>query len=249
MKLKRLLFPEAERKNNLSNKIYKANGDVKNVSDYNMQHFYSKADIKMIKDSESEMITVAHDKAEKIVVEARENAEKIIQMAEGEADKIRAAAREVGYKEGYEKVSNELADKFDQAIVATEQIRDHLFDNIGAVYAEIKEQIVDLAVEIAQKIIQRNVELDRTLIIDMISNCLKLTKDKTEIVIKVNPLDYDMVEEKKDFFYRRIRGIQSVIVEETEAVLQGGCIVETKSGDINADIAEQLLKIKEAVSE
>lgn len=250
MKLRKLLFPEVERKSNLSNsKIYKANGEVKNVSAYNMQHFYSKADMQMIKNAEVEMIEIAQEKADKIMAEAKVTAQEIIENAKNESTCIRKESKESGYKEGYNQAAIEIKEKLEDSVDAIEKIRDHMFSNIGMVYDQVRDQIIDLSIEIAQKIIQRKVELDRDIIVEMVLNCLKLTKDKTEIVIKVNPLDYEMIDEKKELFYRKIRGVQSVIVEETESVLEGGCIVETQSGDISADISEQLLKIKEAITE
>ena len=107
-----------------------------------------------------------------------------------------------------------------------------------------EKQILDLAFLIAGKVIHKEVSTGREVILSVLRDAMKNIQEREGIRIRLNPGDYrDIIEVKPDFF--EIYG--DISIEKDEGIGQGGAMIETNSGSVDARLDKQLNKIMESL--
>lgn len=164
----------------------------------------------------------------------------LISRAREEADAIRESAVKEGYQAGMEQASEEL-----------QQIRETFAVFMNAkqeVYEQIAPDILEISVDIAQKIIKKEVSEDPQVLVNNIVDVLKsLSKDENKIALRVNPVQVDVVKQQVPEILT-IAGLDArVSVLADEEVSEGGCLVTTSNGVVDATVETQLSVICEAL--
>jgi flagellar assembly protein FliH len=110
-----------------------------------------------------------------------------------------------------------------------------------------EEQIIGLAIAIAEKIINQEVATRKEIILGVLKGALKNIAETDGMKIRINPQDFRyMMEVKKDFL-QSFDGIRNVVFEEDASIKRGGAIVETMFGEVDARLESQLKEIKAAM--
>lgn len=164
----------------------------------------------------------------------------LISRAREEADAIRESAVKEGYQAGMEQASEEL-----------QQIRETFAAFMNAkqeVYEQIAPDILEISVDIAQKIIKKEVSEDPQVLVNNIVDVLKsLSKNENKIALRVNPVQVDVVKQQVPEILT-IAGLDArVSVLADEEVSEGGCLVTTSNGVVDATVETQLSVICEAL--
>lgn len=166
----------------------------------------------------------------------------LISRAREEANGIREAAAKEGYQEGITKASRDLA-----------MFRESLKGFLGAkqeVFEYIAPDILEISIDIAQKIIKKEITQDPQAILDKITEILKtLSKEEAKINIRVNPLQTSSVKSGIPDIISDAGLDARIIIIPDETVTEGGCIVTTANGVIDATIESQISIIREALKE
>ena len=186
------------------------------------------------------IIEEAEKKAEEIIKKARAEAKKLIEetklysqsaFSQAERDGF-VKGKEDGFEAGREEMSNHIKEAKNVLEQATKE-RDLLIRTI-------EPEMAKLAIRIAEKIIQTQVELNQDIVINMIRASLDKVKQREEVIIKVNQADLDYVKDRKDIFAKMIEGLKSLEIIVDPGVERGGCIIETNLGNVDARIAVQI---------
>lgn len=122
-------------------------------------------------------------------------------------------------------------------IEGTEKLKDEL-------YRKMENDVVEISVMIAKKIIGEIAEKDRNIVVNMAKEAIKRASDREMLRIRVAPVDYDALNKKRSELLQCIDGIKSLIFEADESVQPGGCLIETNQGEIDARIESQVKVIK-----
>lgn len=164
----------------------------------------------------------------------------LVSRAQDEAENIKKSAFEEGYRKGLEKANSDI-----------EQFRKNILDFIGApkeVFEFIAPDILEISVDIAKKIIKKEVEADPQVLINTIVDVLKtVSKNEPKINIRVKPQAVNFIKDSlPDVTYQY--GIDSKInVIADPSVEDGGCIFQTNNGIVDASVDTQLEIIKKAL--
>lgn len=166
----------------------------------------------------------------------------LISRAREEAQNIKEAAAKEGYQEGLM-----------QAKADIEDVRNAITSFAGAkqeVFEYIAPDILEISVEIAQKIIKKELQQDPTIILDNIMEILKgLSKEETKITLRVNPSQVSLLKSEIPNVMSNIGLDAKVLIVPDDTVMEGGCMVTTNNGVIDATIETQLAIISEALKE
>ena len=164
----------------------------------------------------------------------------LISRAQEEADQIKESAAKEGYKAGLEEARNDILD-----------LRESIANFISAkkeVFEYIAPDILEISVEIARKIIKKELEQDPQAIITMILEVMEnLSKDETKITIRVNPMQADLVREELPKALSAKGTEARITVTADDSVETGGCVFLTSNGIIDAGLDTQLEILKEAL--
>jgi flagellar assembly protein FliH len=148
-----------------------------------------------------------------------------------------------GFKEGVDFQKKEVLPALDAIATMTKTIPLIRKD----ILEKTEEQIVKLAIAIAEKILNQEVATKKDVVLSVLKNALKNISETDCMKIRLNPHDFRyMMEVKKDFL-QSIEGIRNVIFEEDSAIKRGGAIVETMFGEVDARLENQLKEIKAAM--
>ena len=163
----------------------------------------------------------------------------LVSRAEEESELIKKSAFEEGYRNGIEQANSDL-----------QQFRNQLTDFMQArqeVFEYIAPDILEISVDIAKKIIKKELETDPQIIINIIIDVLKnISKNEPKVSIKVKPQAIQFIKETlPNITYQY--GIDAKINVIGDASLEdGSCIFETNNGIVDASINTQIEIIKKA---
>ena len=100
--------------------------------------------------------------------------------------------------------------------------------------------------EVAKKIIKKEVETDKDFILGMIKEALeKLNKNEKQIIIRVSPEDKDYVKNNIDNLLEKLQIEAKISVQQDIKLSMGSVIVETNNGLVDASIDTGLQIIEE----
>lgn len=166
----------------------------------------------------------------------------LISRAREEAQNIKEAAAKEGYQEGLMQAKADLQD-VKNAIASFAGAKQEVFEYIAP-------DILEISVEIAQKIIKKELQQDPTIIIDNIMEILKgLSKEETKITLRVNPAQVSLLKSEIPSVMSNVGLDAKVLIVPDDAIMEGGCMVTTTNGVIDATIETQLAIISEALKE
>lgn len=156
------------------------------------------------------------------------------------------AGKEDGYAEG-EKAGIDIgtqsiapvADSLHRAIEQFETIRTES-------YKSIEEEVVKLALTIARKIVCHEVKMNPDVVVCVAREALSRVEDPGKVTIKMSPADLELIQKTKTQLVKLQENIKHVTFEASDSVDQGGCIIETDLGDIDARIEKQLQAVAES---
>lgn len=120
----------------------------------------------------------------------------------------------------------------------------HLANQIGrAQVAALEEQerdIVEVALAISHKIILREVETDKELIVRQVRQILGLLLNASLVTLKVHPDDLEVLEPLHQALQAEFVDGDHLVIEGHEDVQPGGCLVEQAGLQLDARLHQQL---------
>lgn len=163
-------------------------------------------------------------------VDAR--AQQIIAQAEQQAEAIREQAREQG-----------RAEALSELLAALNSAR----GEYARLIDEAEQDIVTLAMEVAQRIVHRQLQLSPETLRDILRGALELVRDKRQITVLVHPDDLELVSGWRHELSELVEA-RTIFFEADERVEHGGCFIETEAGRVDARLSTQLDTFKRALS-
>ncbi len=164
----------------------------------------------------------------------------LISRAKEEANSIREAAAKEGYQQGLQDAAEDI-----------QRVRESLESFLNAkqeVYETIAPDVLEISLDIAKKIIKKEMSENQEILLDNIKDILKsLSKEETKIMLKVNPSQTAMLKQEIPEIMN-FAGLEAkVIIVPDENTMEGGCMLTTSNGVIDATIETQLEIISEAL--
>jgi flagellar assembly protein FliH len=157
--------------------------------------------------------------------------------------KISDESHRKGFKEGVEFQKKEVLPVLEAIGTMTKAIPPIRND----VMAKTEEQIVKLAIAVAEKIINQEVTIRKDVILGVLKSALKNIAETEGMKIRVNPHDFRYIMEVKKDFLQSFDGVRNVIFEEDISIKRGGAVVETMFGEVDARLENQIKEIKAAM--
>lgn len=166
----------------------------------------------------------------------------LISRAREEADSIREAAAKEGYQEGLSHAQEDIRE-LKNSLLNFGNAKQEVFDRIAP-------EILSISMEIAKKIIKKELSQSPELLLDSVKAILTtLSKDETKIMIKANPNQIDMLREEVPQVVTGLGLESKVIIIADDSIIEGGCVITTTNGVVDATIDTQIAIISEALKE
>lgn len=161
----------------------------------------------------------------------------------GNREAIEREAYEKGFKAG-EKAGFELGrQKAEVLFSGIGKILDELVSYKESLYKPCINEMVDLSLSIARKVIHRELELKEDSVLDCVKAALKAVVAGGDITVKVNPKDFEVIRQHKGELIRYGDGIKNFAIENDEKIARGGCLIDTRFGEVDATMESALEEI------
>ncbi len=164
----------------------------------------------------------------------------LVSRAQEEAEAIKKSAFDEGYRKGLEQAEADM-DKFRKDIVTFMNATKNVFEYVAP-------DILEISVDIARKIIKKELETDPQVLINTIIEVLKtLAKNEPKINIRVRPQAVQFIKDTlPNITYQY--GIDAKInIVADPSIEEGGCVFQTNNGIVDASLDTQLEIIKNAL--
>ena len=166
----------------------------------------------------------------------------------GQKDKT-TLLKDRGYAEGFAK-GEKAGLKSGRKIL--EPVMENFLTSLGEL-EKIKKEIclnaeketIGLALAIAEKIVGYEIVTNKDLILRVIRQALKEAVDQEKIITKISPSDLKYLNDSGFEPSDLADNIDDIVIVMDNKVLNGGCIIETDFGEIDARIEKQIQAIKE----
>jgi len=108
-------------------------------------------------------------------------------------------------------------------------------------------EMLKAVIVIAEKIVQKISREDKMLCLHLIKEAAKKIKDTQEVMLRVSPADYEIINKEKNKIIELLKGVENLKIIADEEINSGGVILETAEGKIDANISSQLQEIKKSL--
>jgi flagellar assembly protein FliH len=160
---------------------------------------------------------------------------------------LEKSAYENGFRQG-EKAGMEIAERKVDAVMR--RYAEAIFE-IGKVkpmlYSQVEREVVKLALEVAKKIVHREIHADREIVQTLVKVALSHVADKSAVTIHVSPFDYEFLLERRAELSQGDG--RDIALLSDKSIERGGCLIQTECGEIDARIDEEFREVEHAFFE
>ncbi|RZD16226.1 MAG: hypothetical protein EVJ46_08555 [Candidatus Acididesulfobacter guangdongensis] len=152
-----------------------------------------------------------------------------------------------GYTEGFKTGKIEAIQSLAKEVKNMTQVASDIGQFKNVLYNDVKKETIELSLKIAEKIVNSAVLSDNDFLKSTISAVLDRAADSTNIIIYLNPSDYNSFSKNSETAETLSKNKQSKISFMSDPnLLPGNTFIKTDFGEIDARIETQLKQIEKA---
>jgi flagellar assembly protein FliH len=156
-----------------------------------------------------------------------------------------------GFDEGRRHTEKHLRDEITRSLMESQKKFEQLLlavqEESGRLQSAAEKNVVRLALAIAERVTKREITIDRGFVLRQINEGVKRVVGMNRLKIRINPKDEELVREYRTNILATSDAVNELVIEADETIAQGGCIIESDSGNVDAMIATQLERIEAAL--
>ena len=171
--------------------------------------------------------------------------EKLKEIQEGAYNE----AYQLGLEEGRKQAFNEVSAK-----VATQM--DDLEQTLGSLKELKKEMatfneahLMKLVFQMAARLAKTELEGHNEAMVKILRDAVSLSQDEENITVRVSPNQFEFLEQLKTETGREFEFVKRMKFEPSSEIADGGCIVETNYGEVDARIEQRIEQLWSVLSE
>ncbi len=193
--------------------------------------------------------------AEAVLSSARAEAAELTEDAQAQAEALREAAWQEGFHEGKSEARAAVEAELRAAWAARQDALRQELDGIAADIGEARvklwqsqeSEMVALALDIAKQVIKTEVSQNPAVVRAVLANALRRITDKDNVRVRVSVSDAPHVKEAREDLMEIVDGLRFLEIMEDRRVGDGGCVIETNAGTIDAKIETQIAEVARAL--
>jgi flagellar assembly protein FliH len=183
----------------------------------------------------------------------REEAAEVTQSAPLAPDfaAIEEAAKLRGYNEGYEAgiAAGHAAaeEQMAELLGRLTQLVGNVHESHAGFFRAAERQVVDLALQIAQKVVEKEVENMPDLAVGVIRSALEEMDARTAVRVRVSPDDEELLRRRWTQAVPSGISPDKIEIQADDRVKSGGAVIETTQGQVDAQLDTKLAQLGNAL--
>ncbi|GAC43127.1 FliH/SctL family protein [Paenibacillus popilliae] len=162
-------------------------------------------------------------------------------------ESIRSGSNETGYQEGIERAKHEIKEAYERKIAEAEAVLRQAYQAKEQLIQEAEPFVVSLSFAVAEKIIQKQLSVEREIVLELARKTLSRKRESGTITLCVSPEQFAYVHAAREELSLAVDSQAELQVIPDSSVNDGGCVVRSALGSIDARIDTQLAEIKKAL--
>lgn len=184
---------------------------------------------------------VASPSAARIVTQALRTRTEEVKHSAADLESIKRA----GFAEGREMGRQEALREFQDAYDMLEQYALTLNAERKELAARFEEQLVMLASQMAEKILNAELSMKPALLANIVRAALKEISSATQVMIRVHPQDLALLKNRSQQLAEVLSGNSVLDFRPDETLARGDCLVDSDIGSLDARLTSQLKSLRE----
>lgn len=234
--MSRIIKPDA--KENREAEFLVAPNTTGDVDNSGFQGFES-----MWQGGSSEAAALAALKARELEIEQK--AEEVIRQAQAQASEIERQAYEKGFGEGKQeglKVAAEKAREIERLLAAIENER-------ATLYGRYEQDVIGLVMAMVEKLVNHEVSVNPRVILACLKKSLTYVIENSIVKVHLNSIDFARIKEVGIDDPELLEGFNQLELIEDQAISEGGCMLETEFGEVDATLENRKEVLQGAIDQ
>lgn len=175
------------------------------------------------------LLAAAQSEAERLVTEAQAR----VAILEQEAYQTGLTTARASLNEEVEAAASELREQLAHTLTELESL-------YSLIASRAERDLVKLALEIARKVVHREVTTDADIVLSLARVALERLHPRAVATVLLHPDDFEYVNTHR----QALSNNNAIEITADKAVGRGGCIIQSEHGDIDARIEQQFASIE-----
>ncbi|MDI9571117.1 MAG: FliH/SctL family protein [Pseudomonadota bacterium] len=181
---------------------------------------------------------------------SRNRRSEIDELRQAHAEEIRqreARAYEEGFQAGRDQSERRQREEMKKRADALDNVIREVAMMKKRIVEEAEEDIIGLSLHIAEVVVHHEIAANREVIHHVLQNAMKNVLDRENLVIRLHPDDHLYLMEIKNSFLQNFDDLKNVGFQRDETIKQGGAVIETQHGEVDARIDQQFREVRQAM--
>lgn len=198
-----------------------------------------------------ELLEKANLEAREIIANAEDEVDLLRNKAYKDASLIKEAAQDEGYEEGLRLANEEIKADREQALMQNELIIEEARKTKLEVLTSAEPDIVRLVLVIAKKVIANELITNPDNIRNIVAEAISYLDNPQNVKVYVNPAELDNLLKLSETELLTEIGETDINMEVKgdKRIADGGCLIESENGSVDARIDTKLSNIEKALLE
>jgi len=191
-----------------------------------------------------EILNKARAAADEVISQAKLDGEKIkqeaLRQARLESEQIKQEAQrsafDQGYRDGYREGTAKAQEEGEAIRRMAMDVLKQAEESRRRTLESLEGDIIDLAREIAEKLLSAQLSLDPESVFNVAVESLRLVADRLHVVIYISPAELALYEKRKDELLNILPAKAELQVITDDSIQPGGCRIETEHGRVDATV-------------
>ncbi|MCU0575352.1 MAG: F0F1 ATP synthase subunit delta [Desulfobacterota bacterium] len=181
--------------------------------------------------------------------DAQAQAESILKKARAEKEAIEMEAYRKGLEQGQAQGQKMAVKKIEPLLGTLNNAVEELKKIRQLIVERHQDQVIEILVLIAERIIHREIQISPDTILDTIRQACNHLAETEEIRIRLHPSDFEYIRDIERILSRHLTGKGNLHFSEDSSLDRGGVVIHTEFGEIDASIRSQIDHMKEVLLE
>ena len=196
----------------------------------------------------NKLLETVDKEAEKLLAQAEKKAGSLVDNAIRKAQQIKQKAQEEGYEAGIKEGTRNAQQLFFAELQEVLRLKSEILGEREKLYYQFERDLVNLAMDIAKKVIYNRLHHDDEALRSVIESTLQKVQGKAKVKLRISADDQQRIEYLKEEFMSKLQQIEDIEIVGDPHLAAGSCIVETENGIVDGSAQTRIKEIEMALS-
>lgn len=156
---------------------------------------------------------------------------------------------EEGHRRATELMKSEYQDMVEQERHQIQSLFQTIEQRLSGLTPAMEKALLTFTLGVAEHIVRQEIKTSPEIVLNVIQDGIKNILGVETIKIRVHPSNVQLVQEQKHTIQSVSSSLREIIFEADEHIEQGGCIIESDLGNVDARIITQIEQVNSIINQ